>query len=150
MRVVEFVDVTSRGAGEVFHGPVVGGAERWKQETAESHLFKEGRESDSEGEEDPCRSGCLEELVDGRVGRARHQDAIDHGDEEAEDRGADEARGAVERVCAVPMNSFEIGLLPDEGKDDEASDERDDVLRGLATEGIAIIGGGLRETGDAE
>ena len=35
---------------------------------------------------------------------------------------------ALERGCAVPVNSFEEGLVPDDGKDDEASDKSDDVL----------------------
>ena len=137
-------------AGEVFDSSVVGGAERRQQKSAEGHLFKKGGERDPEGEEDPCGPGCLEELVDGRVCGARHEHAIDHGYEEAENRCADEARSALESGCAVPVNSFKEGPVPEDGKDDEASDKSDDVLCGLATEGITVIGGSLRDAGDAE
>ena len=53
-------------------------------------------------------------------------------------------------VSAVPVNSIEEGLVPNNGEDDQTSDEGDDVLRSLAAERVAIVGGRLREVGDAE
>ena len=97
------VAVLSRAAAgrcvSLLGSPVVGGAERGKKKAAEGHLLKERREGDAEGEEDPGGAGHAEDAVDGRVGGAGMKLAVDHGQEEAEDGGADEVSAALER-CA--------------------------------------------------
>ena len=57
---------------------------------------------------------------------------------------------AAECCCAVPMNSVEERLTPDDGENDETSGEGDEVLSGLTAERVTVIGSGFREAGDAK
>ena len=121
--VAVFVCGEGRVAGEAFGGPVVSGAEGGQEKSAEDDLFKERREGDAKGEHEPGGAGGAEDLVDGRVLGAGHEEAVDEGKDKAEDGGGKQAAAQVESGLGAPLQAVEEAFVPEERKDEDGQAE---------------------------
>src|SRR5579863_9596411 len=130
--------------------PVGGGGKGREKEAAEGDLLKERCKGDPEDEQDPGGARHAEDAVDGGVLRTWKKVAVEHGEDKAEARRADEGAGVLERAAGPPLQPSEKALVPDQRKDDEAPGEGEEIEESLRAEEVADIRGCIHERLDAE
>lgn len=138
------VERVRRGLFRHFDDPVAARAKRGQKEAAEEHLLEERRHGDAEGEHHPRGSGGADHFLNGRVGRAGHDDLIEDGQGEAGRCCGQKQPEAGKRHLAAPFEAVEEAFVPYHRKDNEAEAKGKDVENALSGNVEAEVGGGFR------
>ena len=135
---------------DLLRKPIEGGAKSGKKKAAKRQLLEEWGQRHSKPEEEPGRTRQAEKAINGRIGRARQKQPVEHSEQETNQSGTEKIPAALQCSLALPLKSGKESLVPKQRKYDQAAAESEDVEDAFGAEGVVELRGRFGDGGDAE